>query len=43
MNLQIKANQAQYNLEGEAAKTSALSAKELDICEYLIGKNWELI
>ena len=31
----IKANQAQYNLDREAAKISAISSKELDKYEYL--------
>ena len=31
----IKANQAQYDLDREAAKISALSSKELDKYEYL--------
>ena len=31
----IKANQAQYNLDREAAKISALSSGELDKYEYL--------
>ena len=35
---EIKVNQAQYNLDREAAKIFALSSKELDKCEYLTGK-----
>ena len=35
----IKANQAQYDLDGEAAKISALSSKELDKYEYLTGED----
>ena len=35
----IKANQAQYNLDREAAKISALSSKELDKYEYLTGED----
>ena len=35
----IKANQAQYDLDRKAAKTSALSSKELDKYEYLIGED----
>ena len=31
----IKANQAQYDLDKEAARIFALSSKELDKCEYL--------
>ena len=32
----IKANQAQYDLDREAAKISALSSNELDKYEYLV-------
>ena len=35
----IKANQAQYDLDREASKTSALSSKELDKYEYLTLKD----
>ena len=35
LNDKIKANQAQYDLDREAAKISALSSKELDKYEYL--------
>ena len=35
----IKANQAQYNLDWEAAKISALSSKELDKYGYLTGED----
>ena len=35
----IKANEAQYNLEREAAKIFALSSKELDKYEYLTGED----
>ena len=35
----IKANKAQYDLDREAAKFSALSSKELDKYEYLIGED----
>ena len=35
----IKANQAQYNLDREAAKMSALSSGELDKYEYLTGED----
>ena len=35
----IKANQAQYDLDRDAAKISALSSKELDKYEYLIGED----
>ena len=34
----IKANQNQYNLDREAAKISALSSKELEKYEYLLGR-----
>ena len=35
----IKANQAQYDLDREAAKISALSSKELDKYKYLTGED----
>ena len=35
----IKANKAQYDLDREAAKFSALSSKGLDKYEYLIGED----
>ena len=35
----IKANEAQYNLDREAAKISALSSGKLDKFEYLTGKD----
>ena len=35
----IKANQAQYNLDREAAKISALSSDELDKYELFTGKD----
>ena len=35
----IKANQAQYDLDWEVAKISALSSKELDKYEYLTGED----
>ena len=35
----IKTNQAQYDLDREAAKISALSSKELDKYEYLTGED----
>ena len=38
-NDKIKANQAQYDLSREAAKTSALSSKNLDKYEYLTGED----
>ena len=39
LNDKIKANQAQYDLDREAAKLSALSSKELDKYEYLTGED----
>ena len=38
----IKANQAHYNLDKEAANISALSSKELDKYEYLTGDDLAL-
>ena len=35
----IKANQAQYNLDKEVAKISALTCGELEKYEYLTGEN----
>ena len=35
----IKANQAQYDLDREASKISALSSKELDKYKYLTGED----
>ena len=35
----IKANQAQYELDREAAKMSALSSGELEYYEYLTGED----
>ena len=35
----IKANQAQYNLDREPAKISALAPKELKKYEYLTGED----
>ena len=35
----IKANQAQYDLDREAAKISALSSKKFDKYEYLPGED----
>ena len=35
----IKANKAQYSLNREAAKISALSSKKLDKYEYLTGED----
>ena len=35
----IKANKAQYDLDREAAKISALSSGELEKYEYLAGKD----
>ena len=39
LNNKIKANQAQYDLDREAAKISALSSKELDKYEYLADED----
>ena len=36
----IKINQAKHNLNREAAKISALSFKELDKYEYLVGEDF---
>ena len=38
----IKANQAHYNLDKEAANISALSSNELDKYEYLAGDDLAL-
>ena len=35
----IKQNEIQYDLDSKAAKTSALSSKNLDKYEYLTGEN----
>ena len=35
----IQANKAQYNLDRETAKISALSSKKLDKYEYLTGED----
>ena len=35
----VKANQAQYDLDREVAKISALSSKELNKYEYLTGED----
>ena len=35
----IRANKAQYNLDREAAKISALSSKNLEKYEYLTGED----
>ena len=39
LNDKIKTNQAQYDLDREAAKISALSSKELNKYEYLTGED----
>ena len=39
LNDKIKANQAQYDLDMEAAKISVLLSKELEKYEYLTGEN----
>ena len=38
-NDKIKANQAQYDLDREAAKIFALSSKQQDKYEYLVGED----
>ena len=38
----IKSNKAQYDLDRQNAKISALSSGELDKYEYLTGQNLEL-
>ena len=39
LNDKIKQNKAQYDLDGEAAKISALSSKDLEKYEYLTGED----
>ena len=39
LNRKIKQNEAQYDLDREAAKTSALSSNNLDKYEYLTGED----
>ena len=39
INDKIKANEAQYDLDREASKTSALSSGELEKYEYLTGED----
>ena len=39
LNRKIKQNEAQYDLDREAAKISALSSNNLDKYEYLTGKD----
>ena len=39
LNRKIKENEAQYDLDREAAKISALSSNNLDKYEYLTGEN----
>ena len=39
LNRKIKQNEAQYDLDREAAKISALSSNNLDKCEYLTGED----
>ena len=38
----VKANQAQYNLDKETAKLSALSSGELEKYEYLTGQRFRI-
>ena len=35
----IKSNKAQYDLDRQAAKISALSSNDLEKCEYLTGED----
>ena len=39
LNRKIKQKEGQYDLDREAAKTSALSSNNLDKYEYLIGED----
>ena len=39
LNRKIKQNESQYDLDGEAAKISALSSKNLDKYELLTGED----
>ena len=39
LDIKIKQNEAQYDLDREAAKISALSSNNLDNYEYLTGKD----
>ena len=41
LNDKIRANKAQYNLDRQAAKRSALSCGELEKYEYLTSKNFK--
>ena len=41
-NRKIKQNEAQYDLDREAAEISALSSNNLDKCEYLTGEDLDL-
>ena len=42
LNRKIKQNEAQYDLDREAAKISALSSNNLDKYEYLTGEDFGL-
>ena len=42
LNRKIKQNEAQYDLDREAAKISALSSNNLDKYEYLTGEDLSL-
>ena len=42
LNRKIKQNEAQYDLEREAAKISALSSNDLDKYEHLTGEDLSL-
>ena len=42
LNRKIKQNEAQYDLDREAAKISALSSNNLDKYEYLTGEDLDI-
>ena len=42
LDIKIKLNEAQYDLDREAAKISALSSNNLDKYEYLTGEDLDL-
>ena len=39
LDIKIMQKNAQYDLDGKAAKISAMSSNNLDKCEYLTGKD----
>ena len=43
LNRKIKQNEAQYDLDREAAKISPLSSKNFDKYEYLTGEDFGLM